>query len=157
MPSTVDPREFRNTLGRFATGVTVVTMVDGSDVHGITVNAFMSVSLKPPLVLISIDARANAHATLMEGKRYGVSVLRHDQDALSNHFAGAPGDVEPRFVDLDGLPVIDGAIAQIACTIEDRVDAGDHTLFVGRVDALTQNDGDPLLYYQGSYGALERD
>ena len=71
--------------------------------------------------------------------------------------AGAPGDVEPRFVDLDGLPVIDGAIAQIACTIEDRVDAGDHTLFVGRVDALTQNDGDPLLYYQGSYGALERD
>lgn len=175
----IDPREFRTTLGRFATGVTVVTMREaggteddtgdtghtgdeaedggaGERVHGITVNAFLSVSLKPPLVGICIDKRANAHATLLESERYGVSVLRHDQEALSNHFAGYPTtSVEEPFEIYEGFPVIEGALAQLVCRVHEAVDAGDHTLFLGRVEALRHEDGTPLLYYEGKYAHVQ--
>ena len=158
----IDPREFRNALGRFATGITVVTMLEDEDRdgigdrrRGITVNAFLSVSLDPPLVAISIDRRANAHATLLEADRYGVSVLRAGQEALSNQFAGRPTDIPDPFGELAGLPVIDGALVQIACRIHAAHEAGDHTLFVGRVEALRYGDGAPLLYYQGKYAKVE--
>ena len=151
----IDPREFRTTLGRFATGVTVVTMCQDDAVYGITVNAFMSVSLKPPLVAVAIDKRANAHQTLLEVDRFAVSMLREDQEALSNLFAGYPSDAVAEYVDVDGMPLLDGSLGQLVARITAAHEAGDHTIFVGQVEHLAYESGDPLLYYQGAYGRME--
>jgi flavin reductase (DIM6/NTAB) family NADH-FMN oxidoreductase RutF len=148
----IDSRAFRTTLGRFATGVTVVSMQEGEARHGITVNAFLSLSLDPPLVGVSIDRSAHAHGALLASERYGVSVLRADQEAVSNHFAGRPdSEVAAPFESLDGFPVIVGAVAQLVCRIVDRYDTGDHTLFVGEVETLLHREGQPLLYFGGDY------
>lgn len=152
----IDPRDFRATLGRFATGVSVVTMRDAERTHGITVNAFLSVSLKPPLVAICIDQRSNAHQTLLESERYGVSVLRAEQEVLSDHFAGRPaGEIADPFEDFAGFPVIGGALAQLVCRIVDVHEAGDHTLFVGEAEALRYEEGTPLLYFEGQYAHVK--
>ena len=141
--------EFRRTMGRFATGVTVVSMLaeegaarNGSAerrrrAFGITVNAFMSVSLEPPLIAISIDKAAHAHATLASADRFAVSVLAEEQRHLSDHFAGRRVDpgLDP-FVALAGFPVVDGAVAHIVCRSHDAFEAGDHTIFIGEVEAL---------------------
>src|SRR5580698_4981016 len=102
-------RDFRNALGRFASGVTVVTAHHEDRTHGMTANAFVSVSLDPPLVLVSLDNRSNMHRLLPEVRRYGVSVLAEHQEELSNHFAGktAPG-VQAGFIMRDGIPLLDG-------------------------------------------------
>lgn len=148
----MDAREFRNALGRFATGVTVVTVPNGEGVRGITANAFMSVSLNPPLVVVSIDKKARAHALLLQAERYGVSILREDQEALSNHFAGLEGGAEPALGTFAGLLVVEGALAHLVCRTVDRHEAGDHTLFIGEVEALRYREGRPLLYFRGKYG-----
>ena len=148
----IDPREFRRTLGRFATGITVVSMRSGDRTYGITVNAFMSVSLKPPLIAVCIDKRAQAHATLSESERFGVSILRAEQEDLSDHFAGRPGQaVADPFEQLHGFPVVRGALGQLVCRTYDIADAGDHSFFLGEVEALTSSEGRPLLYFEGRY------
>lgn len=147
----IDPREFRATLGRFATGVTVVTMVREDEAYGITVNAFMSASLKPPLVAIAIDVRANAHQTLLESDRFGVSILRADQEELSNLFAGYPTEAVAAWTHVDGVPLLADAIGHIVCRITAQHEAGDHTIFVGHVEHLAYDDGKPLLYFRGQY------
>jgi flavin reductase (DIM6/NTAB) family NADH-FMN oxidoreductase RutF len=148
----MDAREFRNALGRFATGVTVVTVPNGEGVRGITANAFMSVSLHPPLVVVSIDKKARTHELLLQAERYGVSILREDQEALSNHFAGLEGETEPVLSAFAGLLVVEGALAHLVCRTVDRHAAGDHTLFIGEVEALRYREGRPLLYFRGKYG-----
>lgn len=153
----VSPAAFRDALGRFASGVTVVTIPHAGDpagVRGITANAFMSVSLEPPLVLVSIGKKARAHEPLLTAQRYGVSILGQDQAALSNHFAGFDDSAVPSFTELDGLAVLEGALAQLVCRVVNRVEAGDHTLFIGQVEALTTAEGSPLLYFRGRYGEL---
>lgn len=153
----VDPVEFRNTLGRFATGVTVITVPQGEEVRGITVNAFMSVSLEPPLVLVSIDKKANTHALLAASERYGVSILSEQQEAMSNLFAGRPDEsIEVHYEHVDGFPLIHGALAHLVCRKVEAHEAGDHTLYIGEVEHLSyQGDGKPLLYFGGRYGRLE--
>lgn len=149
----IDPRAFRDTLGRFATGVTIVTMERDGVASGITVNAFLSLSLEPPLVGISIDVRAGAHDTLMACGRYGVSVLRDEQRDASDHFAGLASSSAPPFTRLGGVPVVDGSLARLACRIVQRIRIGDHTLFVGEVEEATVQGGAPLLYFRGRYFA----
>lgn len=151
----VDPREFRTTLGRFATGITVVTTRVGEEVHGMTVNAFMSVSLKPPLVLVSIDRKAKGNALLRQSGRYGVSILADDQHHHSNHFAGRVQlEHAVRLIDVHGIPLVEGALAHLVCRVVDIVEAGDHTLFIGEVEHLAHREGKPLLYYAGRYAQL---
>lgn len=145
---------FKQTLRRFASGVTIVTMKQDDDIHGITVSAFLSVSLEPPLVLVSIDKRSRSHEKLLAADRYGVSILAEDQERVSNHFAGWDHELEPKFSDLGGFPVIEGALGQIACRTVDKVDAGDHTLFVGRIEHLDWREGQPLIYHNGKYRKL---
>ena len=153
----VDPLEFRNTLGRFGTGITVVTVQQGEEVRGITVNAFMSVSLKPPLVLVSIDKNANSHALLAQSERYGVSILSEHQEVVSNLFAGRPdASIEVHYEHVAGFPLIHGALAQLVCRTVEAHEAGDHTLYIGEVEHLTYRDDEkPLLYFGGRYGRLE--
>lgn len=162
------PREFRNALGRFATGVTVVTMQvqgaapppEGAAVrsYGLTVNAFMSVSLDPPLVAVAIDKKARAHATLLGAPQFGVSVLAHEQEGLSDLFAGRPVAAPERpFEQLVGFPVVAGALTQLVCSMYQAHDVGDHTIFVGRVEALRYTEGQPLLFFRGQYDGLRAD
>jgi flavin reductase (DIM6/NTAB) family NADH-FMN oxidoreductase RutF len=153
--SKVTPQAFRQTLGRFASGITVVTTLQDGDVRGITVSAFLSVSLEPPLVLVSIDKKAHSHERMMKVEHYGVSILSEGQQSISNHFAGRAPDTTPEFETLENFPVVKGAVAQLVCRTAQKIDAGDHTLFIGEIEHLTwREDVQPLLYFHGKYRAV---
>ncbi|THF69080.1 flavin reductase family protein [Deinococcus sp. Arct2-2] len=151
------PFEFRETLGRFASGVTIVTTLDGQQRRGMTASAFVSVSLTPPLILVSVDHRAHMHAVLgrPETTRFGVNLLSSTQRHLSDHFAGRPGPEEsvPWF-EHEGLPLIGGCIAQLVCRKQQMIVAGDHTLYLGFVEYARYTDDDPLVYFRGQYHEL---
>jgi len=151
--------EFRRTLGMFATGVTVVTVHEGDRVHGMTANAFMSVSLRPPLVLISVDRRARMNQLLREGVRYGISVLESGQSALSDHFAGRTGAgiPEPRFELVRETPLVEGALAHLVARVLRSYWGGDHSLFLGQVEHVRYGEGEPLLFHGGRYERLVRE
>src|SRR5215208_6537611 len=142
-----DPRiALRRTLGMFATGVTVITTRGGEQVHGMTANAFMSVSLEPPLVLISVDRRTRMCRLLHEGRTYGVSVLCESQSGLSDRFAGRPGatEAEPRFEMIHDTPLVEGALAHFVAKISRSYWGGDHSLFLGSVEyARYREDAQP--------------
>ena len=149
---------FRRTLGMFATGVTIITTRSADDqVHGMTANAFMSVSLDPPLVLISIDRRAKMLALLHEGSSFGVNVLEGGQAGLSDRFAGRAGDdlPEPSFTIVHGTPLVDGALAHLVARVVRSYWGGDHSLFLGRVEYAHYGEGTPLLFHGGRYERLE--
>lgn len=151
-PDAIEPREFRNALGRFATGVTVITTGRDGQIHGMTANAFQSVSLDPPLVLVSVNQHATMHKILSETGRYGVSVLSEEQAALSDHFARRHVEgVHVEFAEKHGVPLIKGAIAQLVARVVDMHPAGDHTLFIGHVEHLEWTEGKPLLFFGGKY------
>ncbi len=151
----INALEFRETLGRWPSGVTVVTMRDGESIHGITVSAFSSLSLEPPLIGVAIARRARAHAYLERLPSFGVSVLNADQQHLSEHFAGRPVELsESPFEEFGGLPLIRGALAHVACTIAQRVPVGDHTLYVGQIELTRLGEQAPLAYHRGAYRRL---
>jgi flavin reductase (DIM6/NTAB) family NADH-FMN oxidoreductase RutF len=156
---------FRKVMGHFVTGVSVVTALDGETPQGITVNALSSVSLQPPLVMVALDRRRFITPTVRRAGRYAVNILAETQQALSDCFAGAP--VSPGreafcgaawHAGATGLPLIDGAIASLECTVVQTFSAGDHDLFIGRVDALVNEEHHPrpLLYYRRRYLRIER-
>ncbi len=151
----VDPELFRRTCARFGTGVTIVTTRLDHLVHGMTANAFMSVSLEPPLVLVSIAREARMARLLPTAGRFAVSILREDMRDLALHFAGRPqDDLEIPFEERAGLPVIAGALGQIIATVERVVEAGDHLLFLGRVDEMACREAPPLIFYGGRFETL---
>jgi flavin reductase (DIM6/NTAB) family NADH-FMN oxidoreductase RutF len=144
----------RQVMGRFATGVTVVTTIEKDTIHGMTANGFLSVSLRPPLVLVSLG-RCRMNEMLPKTGRYGISVLAHDQDHFASHFAAQrPSPVDPVFVWHEGLPLLDGALAHVACRIVDAHRTGDHVLWIGEVEHLHHRDGEPLLFYTGRFGTV---
>ena len=147
---------FRKTLGMFATGVTVLTTRIGEQVHGMTANAFMSVSLRPPLVLVSIDRRARMGAMLHEGTRFGVSVLEARQTALSDRFAGRVADDPPEtsFELVHETPLVEGALAHLVARVVRSYWGGDHSLFLGQVEFARYGEGRPLLFHGGRYERL---
>ncbi len=148
----MDKQLFRRVMGQFATGVTVVTTRVGDRIHGMTANAFLSVSLEPPLVLVSIDRRTKMHGYLRESGRYGISMLHGGQEALCRHFAGRPVEgLEVEFEEIEGVPVLKDALARIVVKVVDAHEAGDHTLFIGRVLYLDYHeDKEPLIFCQGA-------
>ena len=150
---------FRRTLGMFATGVTVLTARVGEQVHGMTANAFMSVSLRPPLVLISIDRRAKMGALMHEGTRFGVSVLEARQTGLSDRFAGRVADDPPEatFELVHETPLVEGALAHLIARVVRSYWGGDHSLFLGQVEFARYGEGRPLLFHGGRYERLIED
>ena len=152
----MDPFEFRQLCGRFATGVTVVTTLDAAGVpSGMTANSFASVSLDPPLVSVAIDLSASTHAALLQAPRFAINILAAHQEALSRRFASGLSD---RFDGvawqhgLAGQLLLDGALAHIICERWSTIPAGDHTILLGRVIGGAATDhGRPLLYYRGGY------
>jgi len=165
LPPTITPDSFRRVLGHFVTGVTVVTALDGERPFGITVNALSSVSLDPALVMVALDRRRFLTPIVRADGRYAVNILSEEQQALSDCFAGAP--VVPGRDEFcgaawhagsTGLPLLDGAIATLECTVVETFSSGDHDLFIGRVDMLGNEEHHPmpLLYYRRRYLRIER-
>jgi flavin reductase (DIM6/NTAB) family NADH-FMN oxidoreductase RutF len=136
----------------------VITTEHEQRTHGMTANAFVSVSLEPPLVLVSIDNRAFMHRILPVTGRYGVSVLAEDQESLSNHFAGRTlAGMQIRFIRRCGVPLLEGAVAYFVARLTDIHPAGDHTLYVGQVEHFESRESredKPLLFYAGRYQQL---
>jgi flavin reductase (DIM6/NTAB) family NADH-FMN oxidoreductase RutF len=165
----VDPGAYREALARFATGVTVVTTLDATpddaQPWGTTVNSFTGISLDPPLVLVAIGRERSIHPIIERTRRFGVNILGEDSQVLSDCFAGAPSPL-PRSafcnaaysLGVAGLPVLDDAIAHVACEVERVIEAGDHTIYLGRVVEATCRDeiGWPLLYFRRRYLRIER-
>lgn len=151
-----DPRQLRDACGLFGTGVNVIATRHADGDHGMTANAFMSVSLDPPLICVSIGERAKILPHLQQTGRFSVSTLSENSERLAWHFAGRPVEgLSNPFEDLDRLPVIRGALAAYACDIVNAVQAGDHTIFIGRVRKLATDPGArPLIFYKGSFGAI---
>ncbi|GEO27735.1 flavin reductase family protein [Alicyclobacillus acidoterrestris] len=148
----MDDRRFRNAMGMFATGISVITTTLDDDVHGMTANAFMSVSLNPKLVLVSIGEHAKMHHYVQTTGKYAVSFLAEDQREISMTFAGQmDGQRSVAFDWFNGLPVIRDALAAISCDVVDAHKAGDHTLFIAEVSDVRLAAGQPLLFYQGKY------
>ncbi|WP_419887752.1 flavin reductase family protein [Neobacillus niacini] len=148
----MDDRLFRQAMGKFATGVTVITTELEGEVHGMTANAFMSVSLNPKLVVISIGERAQMLEKIKNSKKFAVNILAGEQQEYSMLFAGQIK--EKREIDFDqlaGLPVLTGAIAQVACEVVNEHIEGDHTLFIGRVIDIKLEEGEPLMFFNGQY------
>ncbi|AZI44689.1 flavin reductase (plasmid) [Deinococcus psychrotolerans] len=151
----ISSQEFRAALGRFASGVTIITALQDGEKRGMTASAFVSVSMNPPLILISVDKRAVMHAVLEEGEAFAVNILSQSQQLLSNHFAGRPdAGLNIAWNELGGLPVLSGAAAQLACSKYQTYEGGDHTLFVGEVQATYISDKVPLAYFGGTYRGL---
>ena len=149
----MDDLLFRQAMGKFATGVTVLTTKLNGEAHGMTANAFMSVSLTPKLVVISIGHKARFLEKLNESGVFAVNILSANQEHYSKIFAGQmEGKVE--FATLADLPVLEGALAQVACKIVSKHVEGDHTLFIGEVLDLNVVDGEPLIFYSGKYRRL---
>lgn len=154
-----DPAEFRRVMGLFATGVTVVTAEADGEVHGMTANAVMSVSLDPLLVCVSVGRRARMDGFLQRARAYAVNILSEDQQALSRYFAGAwphPAPPEHRLERWVGGPRLVGCLAAAGCRVQTVLDGGDHRLYVGRVLALYRGEGrlSPLLFFGGRYHRL---
>ena len=151
--------EFRAALGRFASGVTVVTTKDATGkLHGITVSAFCSVSLDPPLILVCIDKNTGSHYALGQTDSFVVNILRDDQQYISDRFASyLPDKFEAiKFsLGIDDLPVLENALANLECRLINSHDNGDHTIFVGQIERATISDANPLVYFHGNYRKLD--
>lgn len=155
-----DSRTFRGACGQFLTGVTVVTArtADGTPV-GLTANSFSSVSLDPPLVLVCIDKRIASYQAWVDAPYYAVHVLAEDQEALSTLFATRGADKYGNLQHTEGLgnvPILAGAIAVFQCRTVQQVDAGDHTILIGQVEAMDPGDGSkrPLGFFRGKYTGI---
>jgi flavin reductase (DIM6/NTAB) family NADH-FMN oxidoreductase RutF len=158
----VEPPLFRQLLGRFATGVTVLTTRTAApkgDPIGMTASSVASVSLNPPLVLVSVDKAHDMHAALEHATHFVLNILSAEQEAMSRRFAG---DEPDRFrgvsyhVNDRGIAVLDGVVAHIECEKRQAIPAGDHTVVIGLVVGGDATDGRPLLYYRGGYAGLSR-
>ena len=149
----VDPHTFRNVMGRFATGVTVVSFLREGKPAGMTVNAFMSVSMDPPLVLVSVREASSFTAHVRVGDHYGVNVLSEAQERLAPHFARRPlAGAEVAFSAHEGTPLLDGSLAHVVARVVDVHRAGDHLLYIGAVEHLWRGtDAKPLIFFSGKY------
>jgi flavin reductase (DIM6/NTAB) family NADH-FMN oxidoreductase RutF len=159
MPS-IDPRIFRQTIGQFPTGVSVVAAEADGIVHGMTANALTSLSLKPLLMLVCVDKRAKMVEFLERAAGFSINILREDQQALSTYFAGSWKEERPpafRFVPWEGAPRLEGCAAAVACRSLQRVEGGDHWIVIGEVVALHLGvePRHPLVFHSGNYRRLD--
>jgi len=153
----MDVKHFRNISGKFATGVTIITTTLKGEVHGMTANGFMTVSLDPALILISIGKNQKLHDLLLDSGSFGVSILSEHQEHLSNHFAGRfDENLVVDFSEKGGMPLISDALAYFVADVVSSHEEGDHTLFVGKVRVCEGNDEQdkPIMFFGGQYQFL---
>ncbi|MBV9711087.1 MAG: flavin reductase family protein [Ktedonobacteraceae bacterium] len=158
MPVSIEQTEFRQALGHFASGVTVITTQHQGQFHGTTVSSFCSLSLRPPLVLVGIDLNANIHDLIVASEVFAVNVLAEHAEMLSRHFARRIPDkfanISYSLGQLD-VPLLDDALTRLECRLVTRYPGGDHSIFIGEVVSIsTQPYHQPLLYFRSKYGRL---
>jgi len=150
----VDDAQFKHALSHFASGVTIVTTEHEGIDYGLTVASFASLSLSPPLILVCISKSSSSHDPIAMSKKFGVSILGSDQEAVSGRFAARGGD---KFAGLDvrrgplGVPLVGNALATLECRVHDQIVGGDHSIFIGEVVDTTTREGAPLLYFRAAY------
>jgi flavin reductase (DIM6/NTAB) family NADH-FMN oxidoreductase RutF len=162
---TLNPSDFRKAMGCFATGVTIITLDLDGEVHGMTANAFTSVSIDPLLVLVCVDHSTRTHAHMHAKKRFGINVLCEDQRAISEYYARparthehAEAEAGARFERTShGTPMLEGALAYLECRLHSSEEAGDHTIFIAEVEDVVVREGDPLLFFRGKYRKVGED
>jgi flavin reductase (DIM6/NTAB) family NADH-FMN oxidoreductase RutF len=154
----IDSIELRRVMGHFATGVTVVTTITSSgEPSGLTANAVASVALNPPLVLVCVDKTAETHPHLSESKTFTINILSEQQENLSRRFAGKGPD---KFAGVgyrpgaNQVPILDGVLAYMECTVVNAYEGGDHTIYLGEVQEASTYEGRPLLFFRGGYRQL---
>ena len=151
----VDAKRLRRTMGRFATGVAVVTTNLDGEMHGMTVNSLTSVSLDPPMLLVCLNRGARTEQCIESSGHFAVNVLGARQETVSNTFA-KQGEDHFDGVDLpmhaSGVPLIPGSLAQIVCAVNRVVEAGDHVVVFGAIEDVTEREGAPLVFFGGTYG-----
>jgi flavin reductase (DIM6/NTAB) family NADH-FMN oxidoreductase RutF len=154
----IDKNQLRQVMGHFATGVTIITTLNkDGQLHGLTANAFTSVSLEPPLLLISVDKKAESYPAFEESKVFTVNILADGQEALSRKFAVSGGN---KFEGVayrrgaNGAAVLEGTLAHIECTLYAAYDGGDHSLYLGEIQEAETREGKPLVFYRGGYRAI---
>jgi len=155
----IDAIAFRNACGAFGTGVTLITTRAGNVEHGMTANAFMSISLDPPLIAVSVARSARMLGYIESAGRFAVSILSAGSEATAMHFAGRP---DPALTDplheFDGMPVARQACAVFAARVDQQITAGDHVIFIGLVTAMTcEAAAEPLIFHRGRFGQLHRE
>jgi flavin reductase (DIM6/NTAB) family NADH-FMN oxidoreductase RutF len=157
-PTPFDNRELRHTLGKFATGITVISVIDeAGKFWGLTVNSFSSVSLDPPLVLWSLALETVGFVAFRDAKRFAVNILAEDQIAVSERFASCEPD---KFIGINvtaglgGVPLLDGCVAVLECQREAAYPGGDHIILLGRVERLHSASRPPLIFYESRYVKL---
>jgi len=151
----IDKNELRRVMGHFATGVTVITSLRKSgELHGLTANAFTSVSLTPPLLLICVDKKAESYQCFEESGVFTVNILAADQEDVSRKFAVSGGEkfegVSYR-AGANGAPILAGTIGYIECKVVSTYDGGDHTIYVGEIEQAETREAKPLLFFRGGY------
>jgi flavin reductase (DIM6/NTAB) family NADH-FMN oxidoreductase RutF len=154
----IDKNQLRQVMGHFATGVTIITTFNkDGQMHGLTANAFTSVSLEPPLLLISVDKKAESYPAFEESKVFTVNILADEQEALSRKFAVSGGN---KFEGVayrrgaNGAAILDGTLAHIECTLYAAYEGGDHSLYLGEIQEAEVREGKPLVFYRGGYRAI---
>lgn len=157
-PSTSDPNAFREALGRFGTGVTIVTCMTPNGPIGITANSFASVSLDPPLVLWSPAKNSARYPSFMAAKHYAIHVVGHEQQDLCTSFVrqGADFDLLDWELSETGVPLLNGCLSRFECTLSQAHDGGDHTIVVGHVNRVTTRHGTPLMFFNGTFGSFAK-
>jgi flavin reductase len=151
----LDSSLFRRVMGQFASGVTVITAESSGEVRGMTASAFMSGSLNPPLILVSVAKRASMHTHLQAAGRFAVNILGAGQEEIANHFAGrALPAYAPEFVHIGRIPTLGSVATVITAETVATHECGDHTLFVGHILTMTADDTPPLVYHAGKFGGL---
>lgn len=161
----IDPKEFRTALGRFATGVTVVTAKAGAEARGMTANAFSSLSLDPPLILVCFDNKASSLRVVQAAGKFAVNFLSEEQKGASDWFAGKGRDAEDQFADIaheageNGSPLLAGNVGALECDLHEELPGGDHTIVVGRVTRVLMEEEarPPLLFYASAYRKMDMD
>jgi flavin reductase len=155
----IDPQVYKQTMGQWCAGVTVVTTLNQTQPYGMTANSFISVSINPLLVLVSIDHKAQIHSMIRNSGFFAVNILKAEQLELGKRFAGLYKDIMDRFegvaydTAVTGAPVLPGVIGWVDCNVHTTYEAGDHTLYIGEVVAAEGPGGaDPLLYYNRTWG-----
>jgi flavin reductase (DIM6/NTAB) family NADH-FMN oxidoreductase RutF len=159
----IDASHLRRAMGRFATGVTIVTAGIGDEIHGMTANSVTTVSYDPPLVLFCVNKTSRMREFVQEVGRFAINILSEEQEQLSRHFAARTPDSHnlpygSHFAELAGIPVLNNTLATLACEVYQMIEAGDHTMVLGKVIRLGYEEAetDPLLYFRGNYRNLEQ-
>jgi 4-nitrophenol 2-monooxygenase / 4-nitrocatechol 4-monooxygenase, reductase component len=154
----IEKNQLRQVMGHFATGVTIITtLTKAGQIQGLTANAFTSVSLEPPLLLIAVDKKAESYPAFEESRVFTVNILADGQEALSRRFAVSGGNkfegVAYR-IGANGAPILDGTLAYIECALYAAYDGGDHSIYLGEIQQAEITEGRPLVFYRGGYRAL---